>query len=403
MTTESLLQFLIDNNVQMIQWSVAAIVILSTISLFWMVFRQPKESSTLVSENRSRLLDESWTNTNQATSKEPSAAQSGPLFNGQPESSDENKSEAAKTTSQKDDAARPEGSATVQQNVAAGENSETASLRRRLKSSELLIVDLESKLKEYEILEDDIADLSRYREENEKLKAKLSELNASIDESAPSASTTKSQEALGETESTLATNQAEDVLQDEDLLAEFQKALDEQNSKTDEKLKELKSVDIEQDLSDQQSEAITDPAASEITEPDLESVSPEFASSDLGSVSSENTAPEPEAGLSEITEQISTEETQSFPSETKPSVVDAAIVEASTEFANDLLAEFSQAPESESGQEPATNLLDTEKMLEEMSALTGVDSISEEVLAEELDTNKMAEEASQLEKQKEVE
>jgi phage shock protein A len=51
------------------------------------------------------------------------------------------------------------------------------------------IRDLEGKLKEYEIIEDDIADLSHFKEENAKLKKKIEELGGSVtvDSSAPEA------------------------------------------------------------------------------------------------------------------------------------------------------------------------------------------------------------------------
>jgi hypothetical protein len=106
-------------------------------------------------------------------------------------------------------------------------------------NSELLkkISDLESRLQEYEIIEDDIADLSLYRSENEKLKDELKRLKGQLgtNTQAEEASTEKVQEIDDSTEDEIkAVQEAPKVREKKpvdgtDLVAEFEKVVNNQD------------------------------------------------------------------------------------------------------------------------------------------------------------------------------
>jgi len=208
---------------------------------------------------------------------------------------------------------------------------EAAALSARVK-------ELESKLSEYEILEDDIADLSLYKEENARLKTEIDRIKgggAASAEAAPAADGTAEQAPAGE-----------------DIVAEFAHA-----------------VGQESDLP---------PAAD----------GPTMEIPDTG---------DPMADF-ESTVQLEKQLAGDAPASTPAPVAEpasAAQPAASAQAeADDLFAEFSAAaPEEE--QDSAT--LDTEKMMAEMAALVGMEP-SESALEEGIDTEKMAAEATTLPK-----
>ena len=391
MTTESVLQFLIEYNIVIIQWSVAIIVILSTVLLFWMVFRQPKHQPEEAFSNRrsSRLLDSEASQAgtgDQNLIKEKSAlegngkdGQASLTADAEGRSQSDHTAIDLKSGPRTAEKAEEKINASPPQGLSVADDPEKVELKKRLKSSELLIVDLEGKLKEYEILEDDIADLSRYREENEKLKEKLAELGASLgepDENIPIPA--ESVQSAIEPEPSL----GEQLEQDEDLLAEFQKAIDEQNQKTEQKAAEL-GLDV--------------PASKPSTE--TETIQSEGGGEPSSSDQSLDGQDAVDRLFADVEADVEKEKEVSAEAATAP-LED----ETPMEFANDLLAEFDQGPEEVNSEESVINLLDTDKMLEEIAALAEeTDEVSsEEALAEELDTDKMAQEASQLEAVKET-
>lgn len=100
--------------------------------------------------------------------------------------------------------------------------------------SELLarIAELEARLQEYEIIEDDIADLSLYRTENEKLKAELDRLKGMVGQSSdpePEASVQVIDEAPAPEAAVVAPPANDHAVDGADLVAEFEKVVNNQD------------------------------------------------------------------------------------------------------------------------------------------------------------------------------
>jgi hypothetical protein len=101
---------------------------------------------------------------------------------------------------------------------------------------------LEARLSEYEIIAEDIADLSRFKEENSELKKKIAQLETSLaSASVVPASVTESvtsSESVTASGSSLSSESSGNVVDgdaiDDDLMAEFQRAIEEQRKQSQE-------------------------------------------------------------------------------------------------------------------------------------------------------------------------
>ncbi len=214
-------------------------------------------------------------------------------------------------------------------------------------SAELLkkIKDLEARLAEYEIIEDDIADLSKYKEENAKLRAELEKVAKGGTASIPEETSAVPAEAPA-AEPTEALN--------EDLITEFQ-------------------------------QAVSDQAVASTSGPDLaEKVGDEVEIEDPGDVSELVKATEAAA------KQAPAAPVAAAPAVTAPTptaTAPAATGEVKDQQQDDILGEFVEAG------------VDTDKMMAEMTGLAEAGTATDtEALDGELDIEKMAGEASSLEK-----
>ncbi len=254
------------------------------------------------------------------------------------------------------------------------------------------IRDLEGKLKEYEIIEDDIADLSHFKEENAKLKKKIEELGGSVtvDSSAP--------ELVEQSKpSVVSTGSISIPLPEkgEDLVAEFAAAVDEQH-------KNVRSPVLEPGSIEDQDDILKD-ASVELTS-DLEILNRALADLDGSETEAASSSEKGRLGESKDSESPVTRKSRS---------------EAEEDPDNDILAEFSKSlgklsqPPAEERSNPekrafveepnpidfskAKAAVDTDKMLEEMAGLGSfAQTEGESVLEGNVDTDKMAEEADKL-------
>jgi hypothetical protein len=217
------------------------------------------------------------------------------------------------------------------------------------------IKELETKLAEYEILEDDIADLSLYKDENVRLRSEIDKLKGGG--AAPPASTP----------------------QGEDIVAEFAQAVTQEAPAA---------------------------APSEMTLPDTGNPMADFESA--VNLERKMQAPDPVSEPAPAPEASAPAEpaAQAAPVPAAPAPVAAAAVDAPPVAAapaaaapatpapdtegDDLFAEFA-SPVAD-----ADANLDTDKMMEEMAALVSMEPAKGTSLNDEIDTEKMADEATRL-------
>lgn len=214
----------------------------------------------------------------------------------------------------------------------------TGDLANRLK-------ELEAKLAEYEILEDDIADLSLYKEENARLRGELEKLKAG----------------------------------GEDIVAEFAEAVEKQSQAEPEV-----EAEPEAEASELAATKTDDPMAD--FESAIKMETP--GSSPILSSSEQESAVEEEApSIAAAVTDASPKSAPAAPVPTPSNDVDsAASVNPATEESEDLFAEFSSS--TDEGE------LDTDKMMSEMAELVGMSPAGEDALSESIDTEKMAAEAA---------
>lgn len=210
------------------------------------------------------------------------------------------------------------------------------------------IKELEAKLAEYEILEDDIADLSLYKEENVRLKSELDKARSAGGSVAPNVeATATAEEPAVETPS----------VETPDIVAEFAQAIE------------------------------TAPVAeSEPVVPEVAAQAPVPASgnpmTDFENTVEQERKPQPAAAQSAGSlPQMPPVEAAKPTEEAKP-----------VEEANDLFAEFSTAKE-EAIPEFESSELDTDKMMAEMAELVSIEPSASNALEESIDIEKMAVEA----------
>jgi hypothetical protein len=211
------------------------------------------------------------------------------------------------------------------------------------------VKELETKLAEYEILEDDIADLSLYKEENVRLRSELDKLKGGTGEAAQPAAQPPG----------------------EDIVAEFAQAVTQDSVPAPASAPEIQLQDTGNPMADFES-AVNLEMKFQGTETPAPAPAPAPAPM---------TAPAPAAPAPVATAAAATLVTAP-PAEGAP---DAE--------GDDLFAEFATAaPDAEGGS------LDTDKMMEEMAALVSMEPSKGTALNEEIDTEKMAMEATRLAK-----
>lgn len=241
------------------------------------------------------------------------------------------------------------------------------------------IKDLESRLAEYEIIEDDIADLSKYKEENAQLKEELEFLRSGGDDSSK-----KKQKNLLDDETDEPSDEVVLDVQDklneeiesdaitEDLINEFEHAVNEQ-------------LGLAAEMGKEKEEHLAEEIGEEVEVADLRELPRD-----------ENVNVEDRR--EDLFEQVAVElqETQSNGSSENEAHASYAKMENSERpGADDIFGEFV----SEQVAAKATSSVDTNKMLEEMSVFENLQVQNDEEVSsfeQELDVEKMANEAQNL-------
>lgn len=213
--------------------------------------------------------------------------------------------------------------------------------------------ELESKLAEYEILEDDIADLSLYKEENVRLRSELTKLKGDTP-AAPAAAPPAPAAAA--------------AAPPDDIVAEFAQAV---NAEPAAPAAPAPAPAAEA--------APVAAAAPEITVPDTDNPMKDFEAA----VKAEK----------QMAAAVAPAPAPAAPAPAAPAPAAAAPkADGPKAESDDLFAEFAEAPEAEQG------ALDTDKMMAEMAALVSLEPAAGSALDEGIDTEKMAAEAGSLTK-----
>lgn len=235
------------------------------------------------------------------------------------------------------------------------------------------IKDLEAKLAEYAILEDDIADLSLYKDENQRLKSELEKFKAGGNVPASAPAPVEPEVAIPKPEPEAVAAVVEDLTtafdpgKSNDIVAEFAQAI-------------------------QKPEAEAPPAALPPepmpgSAPEPPPPEPVMAAPAPPPPAPEPVAPPPPAAAPAPKPFA----TSAAPA---PAAASAATPEGAAPAAmeaDDLFAEFAVEAPPEEG-------LDTSKMMEEMAALANIEPTTEDSLQGAIDTEKMAAEATGLNK-----
>lgn len=252
---------------------------------------------------------------------------------------------------------------------------EAAGLSSRIK-------ELEAKLSEYEILEDDIADLSLYKEENTRLRGELERIKGGGAAPAP--------------EAAAAPAAAPAPAAGDDIVAEFAQAVGVSGPSPSE------AAELAELLAPQ----VAPPATIEV--PDTGDPMADFESAvkaEKAAIGAAVATPPP-AAPAPIASAPETPAPAAAPPPAAPPSVVAAPVAAGPEAtaaaapsgeAEDLFAEFAEPPPEPADPE-AAGTLDTDKMMAEMAALVGMEPSAGNALEEGIDTEKMALEASSFNK-----
>ncbi len=215
--------------------------------------------------------------------------------------------------------------------------------------------ELEAKLAEYEILEDDIADLSLYKEENVRLRQELDKLKGrggasaepASEEAPPAEAASEPQAEEAPAPAPAATSEPTPEISGEDIVAEFAQAVSSETgiAAAEEPVPVAPTPNVKMEVPDTGNPMQDFEAAVEIERKMLDEKAP---ASSAGAASS------------------------GTPGE-----------------ANDLFAEFTEPTGDDS-------TLDTDKMMAEMAALVNIEPTADNALEENIDTEKMASEASLL-------
>lgn len=215
------------------------------------------------------------------------------------------------------------------------------------------ISELEAKLAEYEILEDDIADLSLYKDENAKLKREIEKYKAGG-----------------------ATPAAAEVSPADNIVAEFAQAVE---APTLSPAAPAGAVDVPN---------TGDPMAD--FENSLKNLSSETAPAPTEAAAPEPAAPAPAAETAPVAPAVA-----AAPEPAPPVVAEPAEPTLPNEK-DDLFAEFAVTEATPEGEAAAAGL-DTDKMLSEVANMAPGESSAGNALEESVDTDKMVVEATGLE------
>ena len=235
---------------------------------------------------------------------------------------------------------------------------EAAKLTTRLK-------ELESKLAEYEILEDDIADLSLYKEENTRLRSELDKMKGGGGPPINAAPVEPLPAILENPSSPVLDGPAPDASSADDIVAEFAHAVNAEAT--------ADGPDLTMQVPDTGNPMKDFEAAVKIEKKMTGSASPGPAAPAASASASSSSAPASGA-------------IASAPPPTKNTGPKGE--------SDDLFAEFSESPD------PAADAgaLDTDKMMAEMAALVSLEPSSGSSLEDGIDTDKMAAEAGSFQK-----
>ncbi|NCN95384.1 MAG: hypothetical protein GW917_01535 [Bdellovibrionales bacterium] len=376
MSLSSLIPVLLKHNQAVIQWLIVVIIAMIVYLAVRSLFKKPTASSkaTNLTVGSNEQIEEILNRILEKTSQWDGAAAAGAA--------------AAGATSEKSSSGEASGAA-VSSKELEGAKKELAELKAALKekdeklkaaeeaaggaapaaaagpSQEHLdkISELEAKLAEYEVLEDDIADLSLYKEENARLKSEVERLKGGGDP--------------GEVE-------APEPQESEDLVKEFAEAVGKDSSEEEE------STGPEEAAA-QESVAEEAAVAEEVASPAIE----EDVSVD------EASAPEVEASQAGETVEESPEEEPAPSVEAEPAAAAAAIEETPPPVEEPSPSEVSdpvdQGEVDDLFAELASSDLDTDKVVSELSDMMGADTASaDEALDGLLDPDKIAKEAEEL-------
>lgn len=242
-------------------------------------------------------------------------------------------------------------------------------------SQELLdkIKDLEARLAEYEIIEDDIADLSKYKDENANLKEELEKLKSGAGASLDSETQEVKNDVEIEEESLDENSESVELLSEE---------ADPSNSITDDLINEFEQAVNEQlGISSKENSSIETPEEEE-----------KEIDKDIESKNSEESPEE------DLFEKVSKELAAEKLSAKEPTVKKVSPTKKKAEEpigADDIFGEF--VPEDVQSSDMSSQV-DTHRMLEEMSTLENlpIDESAESTLDQELDVEKMVNEAKNL-------
>ncbi len=242
------------------------------------------------------------------------------------------------------------------------------------------IEELEARLAEYEIIEDDIADLSMYKEENAQLKAEIEALRSSSPEVGGAEEPASIEEALAEDkkveEPAVEAEAADDGGVDDDIMAEFAAAVENQ------KAGDLEDADSLEDetkkKTDEPSELKAEsPAESAAVDPSDSQAMVEAAMADI-----------------EASEGSSSEATTPVAEEPENPKIMAEFAEENTPTQE---AAGEDSPEQDEG--PA---VDADAVLSELASFgEAEDSDDDNALESTLDTDKLVAEASEMDDSKE--
>jgi hypothetical protein len=244
------------------------------------------------------------------------------------------------------------------------------------------IKELEAKLAEYEILEDDIADLSLYKEENVRLRGELDKMKSGAPpERAPLPMEPIEAEALPGAiddlidQANAANAASAAAATPADIAAELMAETAAAGSTPAPAAPAPAAADLPIDMMSEFSMAVQDvptsAPAKTIDVPDTGNPMADFEST----VQLEKKLQTKEDPLKEIVMK-------------PPPAASAPAPDPSTAEADDLFAEFSEAPKEDE------STLDTNKMMQEMAALVSVEPSDKNALEDSIDFDKMASEAS---------